>query len=114
MENAWNEYTRLEKDVDWLKSALQGQMNRHDLSQVYLCSLSLLYTGFNQEELQIINFKFSFKAKRNLVCVCSKITHQFHLIWMKDGLCIWVVVKYVLKTVHVFCLLMLERFCVSL
>uniref|UniRef100_A0A3B5M455 Pleckstrin homology domain containing, family A member 7b n=1 Tax=Xiphophorus couchianus TaxID=32473 RepID=A0A3B5M455_9TELE len=33
MENAWNEYTRLEKDVDWLKSALQGQMNRHDLSQ---------------------------------------------------------------------------------
>ena len=34
MENAWNEYSRLEKDVDWLKSALQGQMNRSDLSQV--------------------------------------------------------------------------------
>lgn len=34
MENAWNEYSRLERDVDWLKSALQGQMNRSDLSQV--------------------------------------------------------------------------------
>lgn len=34
MENAWNEYTRLEIDVDWLKSALQGQMNRSDLTQV--------------------------------------------------------------------------------
>ncbi|XP_026176172.1 pleckstrin homology domain-containing family A member 7 isoform X5 [Mastacembelus armatus] len=33
MENAWNEYSRLERDVDWLKSALQGQMNRSDLSQ---------------------------------------------------------------------------------
>ncbi|XP_053180522.1 pleckstrin homology domain-containing family A member 7 [Scomber japonicus] len=33
MENAWNEYNRLERDVDWLKSALQGQMNRSDLSQ---------------------------------------------------------------------------------
>ncbi|XP_045888642.1 pleckstrin homology domain-containing family A member 7 isoform X5 [Micropterus dolomieu] len=33
MENAWNEYSRLERDVDWLKSALQGQMNRTDLSQ---------------------------------------------------------------------------------
>ncbi|XP_040891476.1 pleckstrin homology domain-containing family A member 7 [Toxotes jaculatrix] len=33
MENAWNEYSRLERDVDWLKSALQGQMNRGDLSQ---------------------------------------------------------------------------------
>nr|XP_057945276.1 pleckstrin homology domain-containing family A member 7 isoform X8 [Doryrhamphus excisus] len=33
MENAWNEYIRLEKDVDWLKSALQGQMTRTDLSQ---------------------------------------------------------------------------------
>ncbi|MED6277559.1 hypothetical protein CHARACLAT_014673 [Characodon lateralis] len=33
MENAWNEYNRLERDVDWLKSALQGQMNRNDLSQ---------------------------------------------------------------------------------
>ncbi|KAM4744549.1 pleckstrin homology domain-containing family A member 7 isoform 2-T2 [Anableps anableps] len=33
MENAWNEYNRLEKDVNWLKSALQGQMNRSDLSQ---------------------------------------------------------------------------------
>lgn len=62
----------------------------------------------------MINFRFSFKAKRDLVCVCSKISHQFHLIWMKDRFCIWVVVKYVLKTVHVFCLLMLEWFCVSL
>ncbi|TNN86652.1 Pleckstrin y domain-containing family A member 7 [Liparis tanakae] len=33
MENAWNEYSRLERDVDWLKSALEGQMNRSDLSQ---------------------------------------------------------------------------------
>ncbi|XP_061598736.1 pleckstrin homology domain-containing family A member 7 isoform X3 [Cololabis saira] len=33
MENAWNEYCQLERDVDWLKSALQGQMNRIDLSQ---------------------------------------------------------------------------------
>uniref|UniRef100_A0A668A9D5 Pleckstrin homology domain containing A7 n=1 Tax=Myripristis murdjan TaxID=586833 RepID=A0A668A9D5_9TELE len=33
MENAWNEYSRLERDVDWLKSALQAQMNRSDLSQ---------------------------------------------------------------------------------
>ncbi|XP_037306113.2 pleckstrin homology domain-containing family A member 7 isoform X2 [Pungitius pungitius] len=33
MENAWNEYSRLERDVDWLKSALQGQMNRSNLSQ---------------------------------------------------------------------------------
>ncbi|KAM8876680.1 pleckstrin homology domain-containing family A member 7 isoform 3-T3 [Synchiropus picturatus] len=33
MENAWNEYSRLESDVDWLKSALQGQMNRCDLTQ---------------------------------------------------------------------------------
>ncbi|XP_035016666.1 pleckstrin homology domain-containing family A member 7 isoform X13 [Hippoglossus stenolepis] len=33
MENAWNEYSRLERDVDWLKSALQGHMNRTDLSQ---------------------------------------------------------------------------------
>ncbi|XP_074472715.1 pleckstrin homology domain-containing family A member 7 isoform X13 [Sebastes fasciatus] len=33
MENAWNEYSLLERDVDWLKSALQGQMNRIDLTQ---------------------------------------------------------------------------------
>ncbi|XP_033841429.1 pleckstrin homology domain-containing family A member 7 isoform X2 [Periophthalmus magnuspinnatus] len=33
MENAWAEYTRLEKDVEWLKSALQGQMTRSDLTQ---------------------------------------------------------------------------------
>ncbi|KAM3877238.1 pleckstrin homology domain-containing family A member 7 [Diretmus argenteus] len=33
MENAWNDYRRLERDVDWLRSALQGQMNRSDLSQ---------------------------------------------------------------------------------
>ncbi|KAK2853985.1 hypothetical protein Q5P01_006646 [Channa striata] len=33
MENAWNEYNRLERDVDWLKSALQRQMSRSDLSQ---------------------------------------------------------------------------------
>uniref|UniRef100_A0A8C6SDF7 Pleckstrin homology domain containing, family A member 7b n=1 Tax=Neogobius melanostomus TaxID=47308 RepID=A0A8C6SDF7_9GOBI len=33
MENAWTEYSLLEKDVDWLKSALQGQMNRSDLTQ---------------------------------------------------------------------------------
>lgn len=34
MENAWNEYSRLERDVDWLKAALQAQMTRSDLSQV--------------------------------------------------------------------------------
>ncbi|XP_029000086.1 pleckstrin homology domain-containing family A member 7 isoform X5 [Betta splendens] len=33
MENAWNEYSRLERDVDWLRSALQGQMSRSDLTQ---------------------------------------------------------------------------------
>ncbi|XP_034535962.1 pleckstrin homology domain-containing family A member 7 isoform X2 [Notolabrus celidotus] len=33
MENAWSEYSRLERDVDWLKSALQGHMTRSDLSQ---------------------------------------------------------------------------------
>ncbi|KAI4830925.1 hypothetical protein KUCAC02_002526, partial [Chaenocephalus aceratus] len=33
MENAWNEYSRLERDVDWLQSALQGQMSRSDLFQ---------------------------------------------------------------------------------
>ncbi|XP_077419482.1 pleckstrin homology domain-containing family A member 7 isoform X3 [Vanacampus margaritifer] len=33
MENAWKEYIRLEKDVDWLKAALQGHMTRADLSQ---------------------------------------------------------------------------------
>nr|XP_046244387.1 pleckstrin homology domain-containing family A member 7 isoform X2 [Scatophagus argus] len=33
MEKAWNEYSQLERDVDWLKSALQGQMNRSGLSQ---------------------------------------------------------------------------------
>ncbi|XP_077569555.1 pleckstrin homology domain-containing family A member 7 isoform X11 [Stigmatopora nigra] len=33
MENAWKEYIRLEKDVDWLKAALHGHMTRTDLSQ---------------------------------------------------------------------------------
>ncbi|CAF99664.1 unnamed protein product, partial [Tetraodon nigroviridis] len=33
MENAWNEYSRLERDVDWLKAALQAQMNRSNLPQ---------------------------------------------------------------------------------
>ncbi|XP_061885103.1 pleckstrin homology domain-containing family A member 7 isoform X6 [Entelurus aequoreus] len=33
MENAWNEYMRLERDVDWHKTALQGQMTRSDLCQ---------------------------------------------------------------------------------
>ncbi|XP_034047147.1 pleckstrin homology domain-containing family A member 7 isoform X3 [Thalassophryne amazonica] len=33
MENAWKEYSQLERDVDWLKTALQEQMNRSDLSQ---------------------------------------------------------------------------------
>ncbi|CAL8243709.1 unnamed protein product [Lota lota] len=33
MENAWGEYSRLESDVDWLRSALQAQMNRNDISQ---------------------------------------------------------------------------------
>ena len=35
MENAWGEYSRLEGDVDWLRSALQAQMNRNDISQVW-------------------------------------------------------------------------------
>lgn len=39
MENTWNNYSRLERDVDWLKTALQGQMDRRDLSQV--CSLAI-------------------------------------------------------------------------
>ncbi|KAM9544974.1 pleckstrin homology domain-containing family A member 7 isoform 1-T1 [Salvelinus alpinus] len=33
MENAWNEYSSLERDVDWLRTALGGQMNRSGLSQ---------------------------------------------------------------------------------
>ncbi|KAK3562016.1 hypothetical protein QTP86_024486 [Hemibagrus guttatus] len=40
MEKAWMEYSRLEVDVERLRSALQEQMNRSGLSQdvVYLCS----------------------------------------------------------------------------
>lgn len=34
MENVWNEYSSLERDVDWLRTALEGQMNRSGLSQV--------------------------------------------------------------------------------
>ncbi|KAL1007373.1 hypothetical protein UPYG_G00085850 [Umbra pygmaea] len=33
MVNAWNEYSRLERDVDWLRTALQGQMSHSSLSQ---------------------------------------------------------------------------------
>ncbi|XP_031686990.1 pleckstrin homology domain-containing family A member 7 isoform X10 [Oncorhynchus kisutch] len=33
MENVWNEYSSLERDVDWLRTALEGQMNRSGLSQ---------------------------------------------------------------------------------
>ncbi|XP_056134511.1 pleckstrin homology domain-containing family A member 7 [Lampris incognitus] len=33
MENAWNEYSQIERDVDRLRSALQGQMSRGDVSQ---------------------------------------------------------------------------------
>ncbi|KAM6980639.1 pleckstrin homology domain-containing family A member 7 [Aplochiton taeniatus] len=33
MENAWNEYSQLERDVDWLRTVLQGQMNRPSLTQ---------------------------------------------------------------------------------
>ncbi|KAJ7994992.1 hypothetical protein DPEC_G00255280 [Dallia pectoralis] len=33
MANAWNEYSRLERDVDWQRTALEGQMNRSGLSQ---------------------------------------------------------------------------------
>ncbi|XP_055755722.1 pleckstrin homology domain-containing family A member 7-like isoform X4 [Salvelinus fontinalis] len=33
MENAWNEYSSLERDVGWLRTALEGQMNRSGLSQ---------------------------------------------------------------------------------
>lgn len=46
MENAWNEYSRLERDVDWLKSALQAQMNRSDLSQV--CGLLIHFNTNTQ------------------------------------------------------------------
>lgn len=42
MENAWNEYSRLERDVDWLKSALQGQMSRSDLTQVWGSLISVI------------------------------------------------------------------------
>lgn len=41
MENAWNEYSRLERDVDWLKAALQAQMTRSDRSQVCAFAASL-------------------------------------------------------------------------
>uniref|UniRef100_A0A3P8XUU3 Pleckstrin homology domain containing, family A member 7b n=1 Tax=Esox lucius TaxID=8010 RepID=A0A3P8XUU3_ESOLU len=34
MANAWNEYSRLERDVEWLRTALEGQMNRSGLSQL--------------------------------------------------------------------------------
>jgi len=34
MENAWNEYLKLEKDVSQLKKALQEQMNSSLVSQV--------------------------------------------------------------------------------
>nr|XP_029507345.1 pleckstrin homology domain-containing family A member 7-like isoform X6 [Oncorhynchus nerka] len=33
MENVWNEYSSLERDVDWLRTALEGQMNRSGLTQ---------------------------------------------------------------------------------
>lgn len=33
METAWNEYSKLESDVDWLRSALQAQMDRTGLTQ---------------------------------------------------------------------------------
>ncbi|XP_062326790.1 pleckstrin homology domain-containing family A member 7 isoform X5 [Osmerus eperlanus] len=33
MENAWNEYSKLERDVDWLRSALEAHMNRTGLTQ---------------------------------------------------------------------------------
>lgn len=36
MENAWNEYLKLEKDVSQLKKALQEQMNSSLVSQVSL------------------------------------------------------------------------------
>lgn len=34
MENAWNEYLKLEKDVSQLKKALEEQMNSSLVSQV--------------------------------------------------------------------------------
>lgn len=34
MENAWNEYLKLEKDVSQLKKALQEQMNSSLVTQV--------------------------------------------------------------------------------
>lgn len=36
MENAWNEYLKLENDVSQLKKALQEQMNSSLVSQVSL------------------------------------------------------------------------------
>ena len=69
MENAWNEYSRLERDVDWLKSALQGQMNRSDLTQVCgsvisaVCDVLISYAQTKQRvmcgsvSLQRISFK---------------------------------------------------------
>lgn len=42
MENAWNEYLKLEKDVNQLKQALQEQMNRSFFTQVSLFSGTIL------------------------------------------------------------------------
>eukprot|EP00063_Salmo_salar_P007784 XP_013982619.1 PREDICTED: pleckstrin homology domain-containing family A member 7-like isoform X9 [Salmo salar] len=39
MENVWNEYSSLERDVDWLRTALEGQMNRSGLSQKEMCQI---------------------------------------------------------------------------
>lgn len=67
MENAWNEYSQLERDVDWLKSALQGQMSRCDLSQVCGSVISInsrkQSLALNGNELNTADVIYSDKAK---------------------------------------------------
>lgn len=45
MENAWNEYLKLENDVSQLKKALQEQMNSSLVSQVSLFPNAGLLVG---------------------------------------------------------------------
>lgn len=76
MENAWNEYSRLERDVDWLKSALQGHMSRSDLSQVSAPVISvnthkqLSRMGVCGNELQRTDFICTDKAKSSVCLIC--------------------------------------------
>lgn len=58
------------------------------LRSIFLGSLLLLYSDFNQEAL-LRDYRFQIfiqDKKRDLVGICSNIIHQFHLIWMKERL----------------------------